>query len=156
MGNGRTLLNDNASIQEIVDFDNNNNNTLLGNNILHEDIIYRDKNDNINNNLNINFHLGDSIEQKKKEFDNDNYINIIDDNNTDNLLQNLSLNSNRPFTPPVSKLIPENSKNNNIVNIINGDKINESIIQHHYNELVYDKNIGKYFNAKTHIYYDFK
>ena len=156
IGNNQTLLNNNASIQEIVDFDNNNNNTLLGNNILHEDIIYRDKNDNINNNLNINFHLGDSIEQKKKEFDNDNYINIIDDNNTDNLLQNLSLNSNRPFTPPVSKLIPENSKNNNIVNIINGDKINESIIQHHYNELVYDKNIGKYFNAKTHIYYDFK
>ena len=157
IGNNQTLLNNNASIQEIVDFDNNNNNTLLGNNILHEDIIYRDKNDNINNNLNINFHLGDSIEGKKKEFDNnDNYINIIDDNNTDNLLQNLSLNSNRPFTPPVSKLIPENSKNNNIVNIINGDKINESIIQHHYNELVYDKNIGKYFNAKTHIYYDFK
>ena len=108
MGNGRTLLNDNASIQEIVDFDNNNNNTLLGNNILHEDIIYRDKNDNINNNLNINFHLGDSIEQKKKEFDNDNYINIIDDNNTDNLLQNLSLNSNRHFIPPVSEIIPEN------------------------------------------------
>ena len=157
IGNNQTLLNNNASIQEIVDFDNNNNNTLLGNNILHEDIIYRDKNDNINNNLNINFHLGDSIEGKKKEFDNnDNYINIIDDNNTDNLLQNLSLNSNRPFTPPVSKIIPENSKNNHIVNIINGDKINESIIQHHYNELVYDKNIGKYFNAKTHIYYDFK
>ncbi len=97
------------------------------------------------------------MKEKKKEFDNnDNYINIIDDNNTDNLLQNLSLNSNRPFTPPVSKIIPENSKNNHIVNIINGDKINESIIQHHYNELVYDKNIGKYFNAKTHIYYDFK
>ena len=150
---------------------NNNNNKLfgtfnykdleisaIGNNILHEDIIYRDKNDNINNNnLNINFHLGDSIEGKKKEFENnENYINIIDDNNTDNLLQNLSLNSNRPFTPPVSKIIPENSKNNHIVNIINGDKINESIIQHHYNELVYDKNLGKYFNAKTHIYYDFK
>ena len=47
IGNNQTLLNNNASIQEIVDFDNNNNNTLLGNNILHEDIIYRDKNDNI-------------------------------------------------------------------------------------------------------------
>jgi hypothetical protein len=156
IGVNQTLLNNNASIQEIVDFDNNNNNnTLLGNNIINEDIIYKDKNVNINNN--INFHIEEIIDKKIEKNEIDNYKNIIDDNiNNDNILQNLSLASNRPYTPPVSKIIPENSKNNNIINVINGDKINESIIQNHYNELVYDKNLGKYFNANTHIYYDFK
>ena len=50
-------------------------------------------------------------------------------------------------------LIPENNIINNETNI---QKINESIIKNHYNEMVYDKETGKYFNSRTNIYYDLK
>ena len=64
--------------------------------------------------------------------------------------------TNRPYTPPLSKMVPLQDENNNNSNINNISKINESIIHNHYPEMVYDTKKGKYYNSKTKVYYDFK
>ena len=143
--------NNNASIQEVFDYDQNN--TLLkGENNTTRDserIIYRDKNDNLKI-LNIRIKDDSNHDSQVKNSNK----NFIENSLKDNLLKNINIStSNRPYTPPMSNLIPENNIINNETNI---QKINESIIKNHYNEMVYDKETGKYFNSRTNIYYDLK
>ena len=145
--------NNNASIQEVVDYDQNN--TLLKgeNNTTRESekIIYRDKNDNLKI-LNIRI-KDDSIKDSQNK--NSNKKDFIEESLKENLLQNINESTtNRPYTPPVSNMIPDDGSDN--VNNNNIKKINESIIKNHYNEMVYDKETGKYFNSRTNIYYDLK
>jgi hypothetical protein len=59
----------------------------------------------------------------------------------------------RPYTPPLAKMLPEDQNESSINNIT---KINESIIQNHYKEMVYDPSKGKYYNTRTKVYYDFQ
>ena len=149
--NNNNNNNNNASIQEVVDYEQNN--TLLKgeNNTTRESekIIYRDKNDNLKI-LNIRI-KDDSIKDFQKK--NNNKKDFIEESL--NLLQNINVSTtNRPYTPPVSNMIPDDGSDN--VNNNNIQKINESIIKNHYNEMVYDKETGKYFNSRTNIYYDLK
>lgn len=67
----------------------------------------------------------------------------------------------RPYTPPMLKIIPVNEDKNSINNKINNNnmnisKVNESIIQNHYCDLVYDNETGRYYDSKTKVFYDFK
>ena len=143
--------NNNASIQEIVDYDQNN--TLLKgeNNTTRESekIIYRDKNDNLKI---LNIRIKDDS-MKDSQIKNSNKKDFIEESLKENLLQNINESTtNRPYTPPVSNMIPDDGSHN----FNNIQKINESIIKNHYNEMVYDKETGKYFNSRTNIYYDLK
>ena len=133
----------NASIPEIVDLDNNN--TYLKN--IENDI----NNININNNIIM-------IDNKNKN----NEISIINHDQIDSIYNDKFLNdinssgNERPYTPPLQKIIPVNNENDATLNNVNITKINESIIQNHYCDLVYDKETGRYFDKKTKIFYDFK
>ena len=146
LNTNNNVLIHNGSIAEIVD-NNSDNNTLLrmdelGNN----KIIYLDKETNV----------GDNVNNNSKELD-----SLL----SDNLLEN----NERPYTPPLSKMVPvvasERSSNvlpaNLETNITNNNdnnitKINESLVQNHYKDLIYDQEKGRYFNKKTNVYYDIK
>ena len=133
----------NASIPEIVDLDNNNTylknieNDIKSINI-NNDIIMIDNRNKNNENSIINHDQIDSIINEKFLYD-------INDNNNE-----------RPYTPPLQKIIPVNNENDATLNNVNITKINESIIQNHYCDLVYDKETGRYYDKKTKIFYDFK
>ena len=76
---------------------------------------------------------------------------------TEKFLSDINDNKNeRPYTPPLQKIIPVNNENDATLNNVNITKINESIIQNHYNDLVYDKETGRFFDKKTKIFYDLK
>ena len=71
------------------------------------------------------------------------------------ILSGINDNKNeRPYTPPLQKIVPVNNENNSTLNNINISKVNESLIQNHYCDLVYDKETGRYFDRKTNIFYD--
>ena len=75
----------------------------------------------------------------------------------DKLISDINDNKNeRPYTPPLQKIIPVSNENNSNLNNINISQINESLIQNHYCDLVYDKETGRYYDKKTKIFYDFK
>ena len=127
----------NASIPEIVDLDINN--TYLKNNEnelnFNNDIILID-NKNIKENNAIKPEQMDSLYAEK-------ILSGINDNKNE-----------RPYTPPLQKIVPVNNENNSTLNNINISKVNESLIQNHYCDLVYDKETGRYFDRKTNIFYD--
>ena len=116
----------NASIPEIVDLDINNNTYLknLENDIncgvVAGDIILLDKNNKNDENLLNNHEQMDSLIVEK-------IISDINDNKNE-----------RPYTPPLQKIIPVSNENNSNLNNINISQVNESLIQNHYCDLVYD------------------
>ena len=135
----------NASIPEIVDLDINNtiiknveNDVNIKNNkeMIRIDRNKRNEKQYIKNLEKIDSLFGDKI--------------LAEINNTPSL--------ERPYTPPIQKIIPVNidNNNNNAANNINISKINESILQNHYCDLVYDNETGSLFDKKTKIYYDLK
>jgi hypothetical protein len=132
----------NASIPEIVDLDTNN--TYLKNieneTNFNNDIIMIDKNKNERNSY-INHEQIDSIIAEK-------LLSSFNDNKTES-------ENERPYTPPLQKIIPINNENTTLNNV-NISKINESLIQNHYYDLVYDHETGRIFDKKTKIFYDFK
>lgn len=133
----------NASIPEIVDLETNNY-TYLKN--LENDI-------NSNNNDII-------LLDKNNKKDDDNIFNIqeqMDSLIVEKMISDINDNNNeRPYTPPLQKIIPVGNENNITLNNTNISKINESLIQNHYCDLVYDKETGRYYDKKTKIFYDFK
>ena len=133
----------NASIPEIVELDINN--TYIKNN-------ENDINGNNNNN--------EMILIDKKNRNEKNFIKNQDPMDSlfgEKMLAEINGNTNeRPYTPPIQKMIPVNEDNNNITNNINISKINESLIQNHYCDLVYDNETGALFDKKTKIYYELK
>ena len=131
----------NASIPEIVDLDTNN--TYLKN-------FENDINSNINGII--------MIDKKGKDYEPSfNNYEQMDSLISEKILCDLNGNKNeRPYTPPLQKIIPVNNENDTTLNNVNITKINESIIQNHYNDLVYDKETGRFFDKKTKIFYDFK
>ena len=78
-----------------------------------------------------------------------------------NLINNGNKGQNRPYTPPITQLVPINqsqiieqkdkSKNNNNPNNISFAKILKD-----GNELIFNEIKGCYYNPKTNIYYDIK
>ena len=77
----------------------------------------------------------------------------------DKILAEINKNNNtseRPYTPPIQKIIPVNNDINGVTNNVNISKINESIMQNHYNDLVYDNETGTLFDKKTNIHYELK
>jgi len=132
----------NASIPEIVELDINN--TYLKNN---------ENESNVNNN-------NEMILIDKNNRNEKNYIKSqepMDSLFVDNISAEINENtSERPYTPPIQKMIPINADNNNITNIENISKINESLIQNHYGDLVYDNETGALYDKKTKIYYELK
>lgn len=134
----------NASIPEVVDLDTNitllknmENDANYNNDIIHIDnknFVLNKKNENsIMNQDQVDSLLADKI------------LNTINDTKND-----------RPYTPPLQKIIPVNNENNPTLNNVNISRINESIIQNHYCDLVYDNATGRYYDKKTKIFYDFK
>lgn len=151
-------INENASIAEVVDFDCTNINNTILTKPENNNEIYHDNNDNLN--LIDNF-----IKDTKIEHTPVNILNEIESKNE--ILNDIFANeeidpkfsimeTNRPYTPPLSKMVPLQDENNNNINVNNISKINESIIHNHYPEMVYDTKRGKYYNSKTKVYYDFK
>ena len=132
----------NASIPEIVDLDINN--TCLKNieneTNFNNDIIMIDKNKDERNSY-INHEQIDSIIAEK-------LLSSFNDNKAES-------ENERPYTPPLQKIIPINNENTSLNNV-NISKINESLIQNHYYDLVYDHETGRIFDKKTKIFYDFK
>ena len=148
------------SIEEESCLINNNiNSTLIDGSKMEDKIIKIDPEYNRR-------HLKENI-NFKNEFDITNselpnISNLIHDDNNDN--------SNRPYTPPLSKLVPLNQsrnikQNSNYGNVKNELKINDyknlnniSYVKREKNEdnLIYDEIKGCYYDPKTNIYYDIK
>ena len=133
----------NASIPEMVDLDNNNT-------------YFR----NIENDININSNIYDIIMIDKNKNNENSIINKEQRDSliTEKILSDINGRENkneRPYTPPLQKIIPVNNENAPTLNNVNNiTKINESLIQNHYNDLVYDKETGRYYDKKTKIFYD--
>jgi hypothetical protein len=161
----------NESIEEIYDL--NDNITLLSTFNKKEEkskIINIDKkkiksNDN-KNNLNL---TNNKIKEKEKK----NFFDI--DNNLEDLKINFKLDSNRPYSPPIGKMIPVsfdsygNKKEIIKNNLINEEDINPLLnsristnsnnnykVIKNYENLIYDEEEGIYFDPNTKIYYDIK
>jgi len=135
----------NASIPEIVDLDINN--TFLKNNEIDT---------NINNNKNEMKFLDKNNRNEK------NYIKKQEQMDSlfgEKILAEINKNNNsteRPYTPPIQKIIPVNNDINGVNNNVNISKINESIMQNHIGDIVYDNETGALFDKKTKIYYELK
>ena len=135
----------NASIPEIVDLDINN--TFLKNNEIDT---------NINNNKNEMKFLDKNNRNEK------NYIKEQEQMDSlfgEKILAEINKNNNsteRPYTPPIQKIIPVNNDINGANNNVNISKINESIMQNHIGDIVYDNETGALFDKKTKIYYELK
>ena len=129
----------NASIPEIVDLDINN--TYLKNaenDINNNEMIFIDKNNRNEKNYIKNQEPTESLFGEK-------------------ILAEINGNTNeRPYTPPIEKIIPVNGNNDNVLNNVNISKINESLLQNHYYDLVYDNETGTLFDKKTKIHYELK
>ena len=129
----------NASIPEIVDLDINN--TYLKNaenDINNNEMIFIDKNNRNEKNYIKNQEPTESLFGEK-------------------ILAEINGNTNeRPYTPPIEKIIPVNGNNDNALNNVNISKINESLLQNHYYDLVYDNETGTLFDKKTKIHYELK
>ena len=101
-----------------------------------------------------------------------NYENIqknINNNNLENsdfpdiskLMGDVNKDKNRPYTPPISKLVPINQseiieQKNKTKNINNPNNVSFTKIIKDGNELLFDEIKGCYYNPKTNIYYDIK
>ena len=81
----------------------------------------------------------------------------IDSTFGEKILSEINGNSyERPYTPPIQKMVPLKYDNNNAYNNVNISKINESLIQNHYGDLVYDNETGSLYDKKTKIHYELK
>ena len=140
----------------------------------------------INNNINSTLIDGSKMEdkiikidqeynmRKTKNINNNNNCNDFSLSNTElpnisNLINDDTNNSNRPYTPPLSKLVPLN-QSRNIKNTNNfADEINISknkknpnnisyakILKTSSDNLIYDEAKGCFYNPQTNIYYDIK
>ena len=101
-----------------------------------------------------------------------NYENIqknINNNNLENsdfpdiskLMGDVNKDKNRPYTPPISKLVPINQseiieQKDKSKNISNPNNVSFTKIIKDGNELLFDEIKGCYYNPKTNIYYDIK
>ena len=101
-----------------------------------------------------------------------NYENIqknINNNNLENsdfpdiskLMGDVNKDKNRPYTPPISKLVPINQseiieQKDKSKNISNPNNVSFTKIIKDGNELLFDEIKGYYYNPKTNIYYDIK
>ena len=101
-----------------------------------------------------------------------NYENIqknINNNNLENsdfpdiskLMVDVNKDKNRPYTPPISKLVPINQseiieQKDKSKNINNPNNVSFTKIIKDGNELLFDEIKGCYYNPKTNIYYDIK
>ena len=132
----------NASIPEIFDIDINNK--------------YTKNNENdINFNNNEEMILIDKNNRNEKNFIK-NQVQI-DSTFGEKILSEINGNSyERPYTPPIQKMVPLKYDNNNAYNNVNISKINESLIQNHYGDLVYDNETGSLYDKKTKIHYELK
>ena len=160
-----TLLNNSRVQAQLYDsieeesclINNNINSTLIDGSKMDDKIIKIDPEYNrgnikeVNNNINNDF----SISNTKLP----NILNLINDDTN---------NSNRPYTPPLSKLVPLNqSRNIKKVNNL-GDEIIDSKNKKNPNNisyakilrtsdnLIYDEIKGCYYNPQTNVYYDIK
>ena len=96
---------------------------------------------------------------------------ILDELNNENYDLQFTINTNRPYTPPITELVPvkiennnTNVKNNNLISekdkneknmLLNSLKMNNNVLKD-YENLVYDENVGYFFDTKKKIYYDLK
>ena len=84
--------------------------------------------------------------------------NDLESSDISNLMENENKGQNRPYTPPISKLVPINQSQT----IEQKDKYNDYINNMSYiknintDELIFDEKKGCYYNPKTNIYYDVK
>ena len=101
-----------------------------------------------------------------------NYENIqknINNNNLENsdfpdiskLMGDVNKDKNRPYTPPISKLVPINQseiieQKDKSKNINNPNNVSFTKIIKDGNELLFDEIKGCYYNSKTNVYYDIK
>ena len=101
-----------------------------------------------------------------------NYENIqknINNNNLENsdfpdiskLMGDVNKDKNRPYTPPISKLVPINQseiieQKDKSKNINNSNNVSFTKIIKDGNELLFDEIKGCYYNPKTNIYYDIR
>lgn len=132
----------NASIPEIVELDINNTYIKVNENDI-----------NINNNNNEMILLDKNNRNEKNYIKNQEQMDSLFG---EKILAEINGSTNeRPYTPPIQKMIPVN-EDNNITNNVNISKINESLIQNHYCDLVYDNNTGALYDKKTKIYYELK
>ena len=98
---------------------------------------------------------------------------ILDELNNENFDFQFTINTNRPYTPPISELVPvkienNNVKNNNLISekdkneknlLLNSLKLNagqKGNVIKDYENLIYDENVGYFFDTKKKIYYDLK
>ena len=165
------------------DNNNNNNNNNLNNNKYGNFEIMLDS--ALMNNSKIQAQLYDSIEEESclinnvnstidgskldekiikldQDYNKENRPNIIkndlESSNISNLMENENKGQNRPYTPPISKLVPINQSQT----IEQKDKYNDYINNMSYiknintDELIFDEKKGCYYNPKTNIYYDVK
>ena len=163
--------------------DNNNNNNNLNNNKYGNFEIMLDS--ALMNNSKIQAQLYDSIEEESclinnvnstidgskldekiikldQDYNKVNRPNIIkndlESSDISNLMENENKGQNRPYTPPISKLVPINQSQT----IEQKDKYNDYINNMSYiknintDELIFDEKKGCYYNPKTNIYYDVK
>ena len=137
----------------------------------------------INNNINSTLIDGSKMDDKiikidpeynkrriKEDNKNKNEFSITNTElpNISNLINDDTNNSNRPYTPPLSKLVPLNQSRNIGKNINFGDeivlpknKINPNNISYakltkNSDKLIYDEIKQCYYDPKTNIYYDIK
>ena len=145
------------SIEEESCLINNINSTLIDGSKLDDKIIKIDPEYNKVN-------LFDN-KNNKKEF----IITNSDFPEISNLINDDTNNSNRPYTPPLSKLVPVNqSRNMGKKDDLGEEKIGEKTNKINPNNvsyikpmkkaenLIYDEIKGCYFNPKTNVYYDIK
>ena len=163
----------NESIEELTDFENGNflsDSQMKENNNHH--IIHIDKKPL--NHIEVKTqNLINEIINKKDNKENIDYFDINDELNIDDLRNNFKVESNRPYSPPIGKMIPfmvdsngekkEINKNNLISDKDKNPLINSRInttfnnkIIKNYENLVYDEDEGVYFDPNTKIYYDIK
>ena len=171
----------NDSIEEIYDFNDNplaesilikapEINTVT--NIKNEDIIHIDK-QNYNGSINKTQKLLNEIVNNNQKEDNYKLNNpFFNDIEIDDLRDKFDVENNRPYSPPIGKMIPVsdvNQKEVNINNLINdrdlnpllssvasvSSKFNNRAIKN-YENLIYDEKEGKYFDPILKIYYDVK
>ena len=103
---------------------------------------------------------GYNYENIQKNINNNNFENS-DFPDISKLMGDVNKDKNRPYTPPISKLVPINQseiieQKDKSKNINNPNNVSFTKIIKDGNELLFDEIKGCYYNPKTNIYYDIK
>ena len=165
----------NESIEEIYDYkDNPLQESILvkapeintQTNIKKEDIIHIDDYKNV---INKAEKILNEIDNNNNN-ENDDKLSFFDNLEIDDFREKLNNdNNNRPYSPPIGKMIPVDDNKNNFINdrdlnpLLNSmssiasisTKINNKAINN-YENLIYDEKKGKYYDSINNIYYDIK